>query len=404
MREKVSVIYTDSRIEYQENKLKAFQRTSTQSTSYRVYEADKVGIYCHIGQCGDEEGYEKAKENLLERARPYPFEIESGVRKRDMTERELTDKELMNTAKECMDYLMECYPKFIHRMIVNQSKEIYAQTNDKGMDYEYIDCCVSVMVEFKHVDSKDISNGYFSFSLRDYDKEVFQKMADNYLANYDKELELPEEIIIDMQYYDLLGKLYSCLNYENMSLGTSLLSGKIGEKVFSGEFTLMHDVSEKECWFNRFWDGDGCVHENDKFVYIENGVLLSGFSDKRTSKKYNVPHTKNAYHNDVDIPGPGGLNLRIKRSEKKVKELLNGRYCIIPAYMGGGGFADNGDYAVPIQYAFLSDGEKILGRVPAFTMVSNLFDIFGKDFVGVGSDNPIYNDKQILFRVKKGEI
>ena len=36
MREKVSVIYTDSRIEYQENKLKAFQRTSTQSTSYRV--------------------------------------------------------------------------------------------------------------------------------------------------------------------------------------------------------------------------------------------------------------------------------------------------------------------------------------------------------------------------------
>ena len=72
--------------------------------------------------------------------------------------------------------------------------------------------------------------------------------------------------------------------------------------------------------------------------------------------------------------------------------------------MGGGGFADNGDYAVPIQYAFLSDGEKILGRVPAFTMVSNLFDIFGKDFVGVGSDNPIYNDKQILFRVKKGEI
>lgn len=404
MREKVSMIYTDSRIEYLESKLKAFQRTSTQSTSYRVYEEEKVGIYCHIGQCEDEEGYEKAKENLLERARPYPFEIESGVRKRDMTERELTDKELMNTAKDCMDYLVECYPKFVYRMIVNQSKEIYTQTNDKGMNYEYIDCCVSVMVEFKHVDSKDITNGYFSFSLRDYDKAVFQIMADDYLANYDKELELPDEIIIDMQYYDLLGKLYNCLSYEELSLGTSLLSGKIGEKLFSEDFTLMHDVSEKECWFNRFWDGDGCVHENDKFTYIENGVLISGYSDKRTSKKYNVPHTKNAYHNDVDIPGPGGLNLRIKRSEKTVKELLNGRYCIIPAYMGGGGFADNGDYAVPIQYALLSDGERILGRVPAFTMISNMFDMFGKDFIGVGSDNPIYNDKQILFRVKKGEI
>ena len=98
------------------------------------------------------------------------------------------------------------------------------------------------------------------------------------------------------------------------------------------------------------------------------------------------------------------MNLRIERSKKTVKELLDGKYCVIPVRSHGGGFADNGDFAMPVQCALLSDGEKILGKLPPFTMSSNLFDMFGKDFIGVGCDNPIYNDKQILFRVKKGNI
>jgi len=224
------------------------------------------------------------------------------------------------------------------------------------------------------------------------------------LGNFEKEAELPEEIIIDMQYYGLLGMISNSLNGENLALGTSLFTGKIGEKLFSEDFTLMHDVSDKECWFNCFWDGDGCVTENDKRTLIEKGVVVSGYADKKTAKKYGIVHTGNAYMELADIPGPGGLNLRIERSKKTIKELLNGRYCVIPVQMSGGGFADNGDYAMPVQKSLLCDGEKILGVLPPFTMTTNLYDMFGKDFIGVGSDNPIYNDKQILFRVKRGEI
>ena len=90
--------------------------------------------------------------------------------------------------------------------------------------------------------------------------------------------------------------------------------------------------------------------------------------------------------------------------EKTIKELLDGRYCVIPVMYSGGGFADNGDYTMPVQCAMLSDGEKILGKVPPFTIVSSMYDMFGKDFIGVGSDQPVFNDKSILFRVKKGNI
>lgn len=403
MREKYVSEFIESEVRYEESKLLSFHKNNSRMNSFRVYRDGKVGIYCQTGEVEDEVGYKKAEKNLV-RERPYPFELETGKRSRDKTERFVSDKELMELAKECMQYICEMYPRFVFTANFRQNHRTDYLVNEKGMDYKNIDCAVSVSIGFKHVDSKDITDGGFDFSLRSFDKEVFVKMADNYLENFEKEVALPEEIIIDTQYYQVAGMVANCLNGERLALGTSLLSGKIGEKVFSEDFTLMHDISDEECWFDPFWDGDGCVIEGDKRVFIENGVVLSGYADKKTARKYDVPHTGNAYSDYTDIPGPGGLNLRIARSEKTVKELLNGKYCVVPVLYSGGGFADNGEYTMPVQCALLSDGEKILGKLPPFTMVSNMFDMFGKDFIGVGANNPIYNDKQILFRVKKGEI
>lgn len=404
MREKYVAEDVTTEITYEENKLKAFSRRINMETSYRIHQGGYVGIHHQIGEITDDEGYDKAKDNLTERPRPYPFELETGKRSRDKTEKLITDKELLDTAKECMQYICERYPRFVFSANFNQFMVTQRWTNDKGMDYSNVDCAVSANIGFKHIDSKDISDGGFGFEIRDFNKKIFFDMADNYLANYEKEVELPEEIIIDMKYYGLVGMLSGCLNGENLALGRSLLGGKVGEKVFSEEFTLTDDVSDEECWFDRFWDGDGCVWENDKLLLIDKGVIVTGYADKKTAQKYNIPHTGGAYVDYSDIPGPGTRNLRIKRSDKTVKELLDGRYCVIPVSCGGGGFAENGDYTMPIHLAMLSDGEKILGKLPPFTMVSNLFDMFGNDFIGVGADNPIFNDKQMLFRVKKRKL
>ena len=403
MREKYMTEEVVSEVKYEENKLLEFHRMNSKISSYRVYRDGIVGIYRHVGEISDEEGFLRAEKNL-ERERSYPFSPESGKRKRDMTRRELTDKELLDTAKECMQYLCEKYPCFIFSAGFTQRRRVDTWWNENDTDFENRDSAVNVNVEFKHVDSKDITDGDFGFGLRDFDKEVFFKMADDYLENYEKEAEFPEELIIDMQYYGLLDMFYGCLHGERLALGTSLFSGKEGEKLFSEDFNLLHDVSDEECWFHRFWDGDGCVQEGDKRVFIDKGVLISGYSDKRIAKKYSIPHTGNAHPYYSDVPEPGGLNLRIARSKKTVKELLGGRYCVIPMSFNGGGFVENGDYVMPVQCALLSDGEKILGKLPPFTMVSSLYDMFGKDFIGVGADNPIFHDKQILFKAKKREI
>ena len=134
MKEKYVAEFTSSEVKFEENKLLSFQKRSTLTTSYRVHRDDKVGIHCQVGELSEEEGFAIAEENLKERPRPYPFELETGKRSRDKTERQFTDRELMEIAKECMEYLCEKYPRFVFSANFVQSKRTDTCINDKGME------------------------------------------------------------------------------------------------------------------------------------------------------------------------------------------------------------------------------------------------------------------------------
>lgn len=390
-------------IKYEENKIKTVGKRTELYTSHRYHENGSVGIQMTVGQIDDELGYKLAKEKLV-RQRPYPFELETGVRHRDKIERKLTETELLDISKDAMEYLLKTYPDFIFQSSFNQDAQISEMTNEKGLEYSNTDCATNVGITFKHKDSKDIMDGYFSFSLRNYDSKVFTKMADDYLANYNRMVDFPEEMIIDEQYYGILGGMVGHLHGERLALKTSLLTGKVGEKVFSDDLVVMDDVGDEECWFTDFWDGDGCTYENDKLLLIDHGTIVTGYADKRYAKKYDIPFTGGGWMNYADIPGVGTRSLRIEKSTKTIKELLDGRYAIIPLLTSGGEFNEKGDYTSPINSSLLFDGEKVIGRLKPFAAVSNMFDIFGKDFIGVGADKPIYNDKQILYRVSRSEL
>lgn len=398
MREKYTYTECCSTVYFEENKIVSFQKNDTVEYSFRVLKDGNIGIHFQVGEMDDATGYALAEENLV-RNRPYPYELETGCRKRDKTERTYSDKELLSIAKEALAHITEKYPQFTLNGSFSLQIEYVGQTNSKGMDYENKDSHIQVSVNYKHKDSTDLQNGFFTIGQRDFSFEKLYEMADNYLGNFEKQADFPEEAILQSQYYNFVGNLTGQLDAERLALGASLLSGKLGEKVFSEDFTLIDDDSDETCWHAPFWDGEGCVKENDMRVFIENGVPLLGYSNKRVAEKYNVPHTGNAFRNYEDIPGNGRTNMIIKRSGKTAKELLAGRYSIVIDHAGGGGFNEAGDYVLPVFHAFLCDGEKFLGSLPPFTLSSNLFDMFGKDFIGVGSDQPVFNDKSVLIKV-----
>ncbi|MBR6101029.1 MAG: hypothetical protein IKP95_01235 [Ruminococcus sp.] len=397
-REKITSVNTERTMEIEETRIKSFDKCSRINHSFRVFDGEYAGVQFYQGIVSDEEGYRQAEQNLALK-RPYKFSLETGSRCRDKTEREYTDREFMDTVREMLDYLSTHYPDFTFGGSVQTRKNTLSMQNSLGLDHSNTDCILEAGITYKHKDSKDLFDGWFDLGMRDYDMKKFKDMADNYLSCFNDLVELPEELIIQQQYYSLLDKFHDCLDAENLALGTSLLSGKLGEKVFADSFTLLHDVSDKETWFTPFFDAEGVVLPEDRFVYIENGVMLSGYADKYTADKYGVPHTGSAGLNMADIPYNGSVNLKIQRSEKTAKELLGGRLSVVPIRAHGGGYNDKGEYVTPVQHAMLCDGERFIGRLPEFAIKGSMFDIFGKDFIGVTSDDPIFNDKNILVKM-----
>ena len=398
-RELITSTYNFTDVQIEETKIKAFSKDSRTDLSYRVYDGEYAGIQYVQGSIDDEEGYKKAQDNLALK-RPYKFTLETGTRHRNKTERRYTDKELMETAREVLDYLKTHFPDFIFSGSVNVNCSGRAMKNTCGLDVSNTDTVLGVSIGFKHKDSKDITDGCFSIGQRDFQMKKFTDMADNYLTNFTNMVELPEELIIQTQYYGYLSKLSESLNAENIALGTSLLKDRIGQKVFAESFTLLHDVSDKETWLTPFFDGEGVTREGDRHIYIENGVLLCGYADKFTADKYGAPHTGSAAVNLSDVPYNGFTNFRIERSKKTVKELLDGRLSVVPIVAAGGGYNEKGDYVTPVQTAMLCDGERFIGRLPEFAIKGNMFDMFGSGFIGVGSDDPVFNDKQILMKMQ----
>ena len=396
-----------SEVKITENEIVSFDKHDSTTTSFRVYEDGFVGVHYQQGKMTDEEGFEKAEKNL-ELKRPYPFELENGQRSLDKTEKILTDLELMKKAKTELAYLRRAHPDFTFSGNFFAQTYFEQQKNSVGMDYQMRDGHNGAGIIFKHKDSKDLDDGYFSLNFRrGFSSKKFREMADNYLNNFTKMVELPDELIIMMPEWNLNGKLCESLNAEKLALGTSLLAGKIGEKVFSEKLTVYHNVAKKNIWMSPFWDADGIVHKGDKLCYIRNGKILRGYADKRIAEKYGVECTGSAAREYSDIPRNGWVNFRInplKKSPKEILQELGGKLAVLPVQYSGGGFSATGEYAMPVQMGYLTDGEKILGRVPPFTMRSSMFDIFGKDFIGVAKYMPLWNASMMLVHMEKGKL
>ena len=397
-------IYSTVKIE--ESQIVSFNKVDHTSISFRVYKDGIVGVHYQQGKMSDKEGYALAEKNL-ELQRPYPFKLESGKRSRDKKRKILTDAELMSKTKSILAYLTKTYPDFIYSGTFYAQNETDAQKNSSGMDYSTSDGHNGLEISFKHKKSKDIYDGYFSLNLRNWNTKIFKEIADNYLANFETKVKFPKECIIMMAPWELTSMLKESLNAENIALGTSLLAGKVGQKVFADNFTMIHDVSDSKMWMNTFWDADGIVNKGDKLTFISKGKILRGYADKRIADKYNVECTGSAWHNWLDIPQNGWMTGTIKDTGKSPKEILQAagkEYAILPLLYSGGGFKEDGTYAMPVQASFLTDGEKILGKLPPFTMRSNMFDMFGKDFIGKSKYTKIWNKEMILVKMERGKL
>ena len=372
------------------NRISAILRAENEKTGLRVYQDGLIGVAGAIGKYDEDELTARAKHMLRYRV-PYDCApTERAVRTVDLSQRfALTDEELVSTSTRLLDELRRRYPAFTFSHIIRYEEKEESLRNDVGADLLYRDKYVSLELLIKYKSSKSLMDGFAVNISRMYSFDDAFAIASEYCDAYEETIELPREgkiPVVLLTEHMFLNKFLTDLNGKQYGAGTSLFAGRAGEKLFHERFSLEVDRNPETC-YGGFFDGEGTTLPGDRCLLIENGVLRMPYTTKRIAKKYGLPLTASASLSYDAVPDATPEGIRATPGDQTLHALLGGRKAIFVMFASGGDFTAQGEYASPVQAAYLFDENQIYGRLPQLAMSSNVFDMFGKDFVGVSCDS-----------------
>jgi PmbA protein len=378
-------------------------------TSLRIYKDGFIGVAGAIGKYNETELENEAMEALKQNIE-YPCSPSvDRQEKMDKKSEFIKDEEIVNEVEELLYNLRKNHPDFIFSNKINLTETNTKVSNDEGLNLEYSDKGISIELLFKHKDSSSLFEGFIGTEERKYDRNLLLQESDVILSAFNNKVELPENKTYPVVCYSSMApmnKLISDLEANVFASGSSLFSDKIGQKVFSEDFTFYQSLNPDDAINIPFFDAEGVVNNEYRYALIEKGVIKTPYTDKKTARKFNLPLTGSSASLYDGVPAVSFINHKIEESQKTLKELLGGEIGIFVMVSSGGDFTSSGDFAAPVQCAFLFDGEKLIGKLPELQLSSNIYDMFGSGFRGVSKDTflPFSTGKFTVMDLKVSNI
>lgn len=354
----------------------------------RVYKDGFIGVAGGAGELDTEQLTDSAKENLKNNiSYTYPLEKDLNM-ELDASKEIIEDENFINEGSELLCELSGENKDFIFSNKIILKEVNTCLGNSEGLNLKYKDRCISVELLFKEKASVNIFDGFIAYTGRSYDRKDFIKYSGDILNGYRNTVKLPHEGKLPIAVADelFLSIFRKELNGRNFMTGGSIFSGKAGNKLFSDNFTLYQTRNPDDVYLQPFFDMEGRVNDNYIYPLIENGVLKTPFTDKRTSAEFSIKNTGSASCEYDEVPDLGAPSLSVKSGRKTAKELFGGEIGILVFIASGGDFTTSGDFGTPVQLAFLYDGEKIIGRLPQLQLSSDVYRMYNEDFRGMSSD------------------
>ena len=371
------------------NIVSAIKKSDITKIGLRLYDGKCIGVAGAIGAY-DENKLEARARQMLDFKIPYECEPAREIKRvEDLSgEFALSDAEFLEKSETLLGMLSRNYPDFAfnHKIIFTSIEN--SLRNDCGADLEYKDKFVVIELYLKHKDSTSLMDSFGISLARSFDLEDAFNVVSETCACYSEKVALPDEKMPVVFLFDqtaVLLKFFTDLNGRMMWTGASLFSDKVGQKLFADHFSLCVERDPHDS-YKCFFDAEGTVLPSDCFELIQNGVLKSAYASKRVASQFNHAITGSAEGDYDSVPDTSYGAIKVKSGDKTIKELLGGRKAVYVVMASGGDFTPQGEFATPVQAAFLFDGERLTGRLPQLSISSNIFDMYGKDYIGVSSD------------------
>lgn len=401
IKESYQYIVRQTSVSVSQSKVEAVMKKNITKSGCRMYDGGFIGVAGTLGNASGET-WAEAKANLDSRI-PYPFEPERNLKRvRDLRELNISDEEFIAHAEYILTELRSDFPDFIFSNKVNMVETEISLRNDVGLDCVNYDKTLEYWLLVKHKDSVNVIDNFIGRSSRRIGGDDFLNESRRMLRAYNTEAALPQRNMMPVIFWDndgILSKITESLNGEEIGLGTSLFTDKTHTAAFSDRLCIYQDMTPDKM-HTPFFDMEGVTNPRDICFLIKGGVIEKAYTDKNTASRFSCPLTGSAGGAYDDVPSLKTASLSVLPSEKTLKELLNGEMAALVVLASGGDYTGAGDFASPVQMSYLTDGERIFGRLPEFNVSGNIYSLFGSDFIGLSKDRPFFGERNLVLNMK----
>jgi PmbA protein len=182
----------------------------------------------------------------------------------------------------------------------------------------------------------------------------------------------------------LLDHIFDAVNGDSIYRHASFLAGKLGQKSFGGNVTVIDDGTIAGGFGTRPFDSEGVPTR--RTTVIENGELKSYLMNTYTAKKLGLATTGNASRGLAGTPGIGNGNFYLQPGEKSQEEIIKGvkQGLLVTEFLGFGVNLVTGDFSRGASGIWIENGE-LTYPVEEITVAGNLGEMFS-NLAEIGSD------------------
>ena len=182
----------------------------------------------------------------------------------------------------------------------------------------------------------------------------------------------------------LLDHIFDAVNGDAIYRHASFLAGKLGQKTFGKNVTIVDDGTRRGGFGTRPFDGEGVPTR--RTTVVEQGELKSYLMNTYTAKKLGLKTTGNASRGLAGTPGIGNGNFYLEPGAKSQEEIIKGikQGLLVTEFLGFGVNLVTGDFSRGASGMWIENGE-LAYPVEEITVAGNLGEMFA-NIAEVGSD------------------
>ena len=203
-------------------------------------------------------------------------------------------------------------------------------------------------------------------------KKVISSLCGNSVKSNTYKTIIKNEVVADM-----LQVFSSAFLADNVQKGFSLLSGKLGEKIYSSKITICDYPLLDNGYATTPFDSEGVASYNKEVV--KNGVLKTYLHNLKTANKDGVKSTGNGFKSSFrGTVGVSTTNFFIQNGNMEFENLLldvdNGLLITDVAGLHSGANSISGDFSLAAE-GFLIENGKITTPIEQITIAGNFYNL-----------------------------